>query len=77
MAALETLYVSDNDLTDAGLQAVARGTLGSLTRLSVARNEGVTRAGLRALAKSKKLKKLRWLEYTDPEEGYQRVAARG
>jgi uncharacterized protein (TIGR02996 family) len=77
LAALETLYVSDNDLTDEGLQAVARGALGALTRLSVARNEGVTRAGLRALAKSKKLAKLRWLEYTDPEEGDQRVAARG
>jgi hypothetical protein len=73
LATLQTLYVSDNDLTDEGMSALAKGTLTSLVRLAVARNE-VTRAGLLALARSKKLRKLRWLEYTDAEEGDQRVA---
>jgi uncharacterized protein (TIGR02996 family) len=76
LASLQTLYVSDNDLTDDGLQILAKGTLGALVRLSVARNEEITSTGLAALARSKKLKKLRWLEYTDAEDGDQRVACR-
>ena len=33
--------------------------------------------GLSAIARSKKLKRLRWLEYSDPDESCQRVVVRG
>jgi uncharacterized protein (TIGR02996 family) len=76
LSALEALYLSDTDLTDQGLYALSKGPFTSLERLAVARNE-VTQDGLGAIARSKKLKRLRWLEYTDEEEGGQKVAVRG
>lgn len=76
LSGLETLFLTDNDLTDAGVEALAASTgLGALVRLSLARNEEVTREGLGAIAKSKKLKRLRWLEYTD-EDGLQNIVTR-
>ncbi len=78
LAPLTTLFVTDNDLTDEGLAGFAKGTVTTaLTRLGVARNWDVTSEGLAALAKSKKLKRLRWLEYSDPDESCQRVVVRG
>lgn len=76
LATLETLFLTATEITDAALTALARSPhLQSLTRLGVARNEEVTRAGLRALAKSTKLKQLRWLEYDD-DGGGQSVVTR-
>lgn len=73
---LETLYLTDTELTDEGVAAFAKSTtLVSLSRLALARNEEVTAESLAALASSRKLKKLRWLEYSN-EDGYQAVAAR-
>lgn len=78
LAGLTTLFVTDNDLTDEGIAAFAKGTvMTALTRLGVARNWDVTSEGLSALARSKKLKRLRWLEYSDPDESCQRVVVRG
>jgi uncharacterized protein (TIGR02996 family) len=74
---LQALYVTANGLSDEGVGALADAGLPSLARLSIARNDDVTSDGVRALAKSKKLKKLRWLEYTDPEDGNQCIAVRG
>lgn len=73
---LETLYLSANDLTDEGLETLASAaSLGSLAKLAVARNEEVTEESLSAIAKSKKLASLRWLEYSD-EDGMQNIAVR-
>lgn len=76
-ASLETLFAAETEVGDHALRALARSShVGSLVRLGIARNDDVTEDGLRALARSKKLKKLRWLEYTDPDEGTQRVVVR-
>lgn len=78
LAGTTTLFVTDNDLTDEGIAAFAKGTvMTALARLGVARNWDVTTEGLSALARSKKLKRLRWLEYSDPDESAQRVVVRG
>lgn len=77
LASLEALYVADNDLSDEGLETFARLSCQSgLTRFGVARNEEVTEEGVRAIARSKKLRRLRWVELTDPDEGHQRVLSR-
>lgn len=77
LAGLRRLFLTDNGLTDEGLMSLAKSaTFGSLLRLGVARNEEVTSEGLAAIAASKKLKQLRWLEYGD-EDGYQAIAVRG
>lgn len=77
LASLTTLFLTDTSVSDEGIESLARSaTFGGLTRLGVARNEEITADGLRALAKSKKLKKLAWLEYTDPDEETQRVVTR-
>jgi uncharacterized protein (TIGR02996 family) len=76
MSSLETLFITANELTDEGLEELAQSaSLGSLAKLAVARNEDVTEDGLGALARSKKLKSLRWLEYSD-EDGMQHIATR-
>lgn len=77
LASIEALYVADSELSDEGLEAFARLSCQSgLTRLGVARNEEVTEEGVRAIARSKKLRRLRWVELTDPDEGHQRVLSR-
>jgi hypothetical protein len=69
--------VTDNDVTDNGISALARSAkLTVLKRLGVARNEEVTAEGLRALATSRKLKRLRWVEFSD-EDGMQQIVVRG
>lgn len=66
LAALETLFLADTGIGDEGLEALAASpNLPALARLGVARNDEITRAGLRALVKSRKLPRLRWLEYSD------------
>jgi uncharacterized protein (TIGR02996 family) len=76
LTALETLFLAATEITDEGLTALAKSpSLQSLTRLGVARNDEVTRAGLRALVTSKKLGRLRWLEYSD-DGGAQIIAVR-
>jgi uncharacterized protein (TIGR02996 family) len=76
LSKLTTLYLTANELSDDGLTTLAKSTnLVALTRLGVARNDDVTEEGLGAIAASKKLKSLRWLEYTN-EDGAQSVAAR-
>jgi uncharacterized protein (TIGR02996 family) len=75
-SALEALYLTDCGLSDEGLEAIAGSSnLGALGRLAVGRNEDISEDGLRMIAKSKKLRRLRWLEYDD--DGYQRVVVRG
>jgi uncharacterized protein (TIGR02996 family) len=77
LGSLEALFVAENEITDEGLFALAKAaTLGALARLGVARNDEVTQDGLRAIARSKKLRNLRWLEFTDEDEGMQRVVVR-
>lgn len=77
LASLEVLFLTSNELTDECLPALAKSSaLAALTRLGLARNEEISSAGLAAIAKSKKLRKLRWLEYSD-EDGIQSVAVRG
>jgi len=78
LAGLTTLFVTDNDLTDEGVAAFAKSTvMTALTRLGLARNWDLSTEGLSAIARSKKLKRLRWLEYSDPDESCQRVVVRG
>lgn len=73
---LETLFLTENDLTDEGVEEIAKsGGLSSLRRLGLARNEEVTTESLAKIAASKKLRRLRWLEYDDDE--MQMVATRG
>lgn len=68
LAALDTLFVTANELTDEGLIALAKSAnLTNLLRLGIARNDDVTPDGLAAIARSKKLKRLRWLEYSDDD----------
>lgn len=77
LGSLEVLFLTANELTDECLPALAKSSaLGALTRLGLARNEELTSEGLSAIAKSKKLRKLRWLEYSN-EDGYQAIAVRG
>lgn len=76
LGSLNTLFLTDTDLTDEGVTALAKSkTLTALTRLGLARNEEVTTESLAAISSSKKLKALRWLEYSD-EDGIQSVATR-
>lgn len=78
LAALEVLFLTKNELTDDALVSLAKSAcLPVLTRLGVAGNDDVTSDGLSKLAKSKKLRKLRWLEYTDADAFTDRVAVRG
>jgi len=74
IASLEILYATATEITDDGLKAL--GKLAALRRLAVARNEEISRAGLAAIANSKKLRKLRWLEYTDSNDERQHIAVR-
>ncbi|MFO0734853.1 MAG: TIGR02996 domain-containing protein [Labilithrix sp.] len=77
LSSLEVLFLTSNELTDECLPALAKSSaLGALTRLGLARNEGISSEGLATIAKSKKLRKLRWLEYSN-EDGYQSIAVRG
>ena len=77
LGSLEVLFLTKNELSDEGLVALAKSSgLPALTRLGVARNDEITPEGLRAVAESKKLRRLRWLEYTDPDAFGERVAVR-
>jgi uncharacterized protein (TIGR02996 family) len=77
LSTLEVLYVGATGITDKGLAALAASPhLAGLARLGVARNEEVTTAGLRKIAKSRKLRKLTWVEWTDEDEMQQRTATR-
>jgi uncharacterized protein (TIGR02996 family) len=76
LSSLRTLFLTNTDLTDAGVTGLAKSKfLGSLSRLGLARNEEVTAESLALIAASKKLKALRWLEYSD-EDGMQSIATR-
>jgi uncharacterized protein (TIGR02996 family) len=76
LGSLETLFVTASNITDEGAVALSKSpALKSLSRLGVARNDELTSEGLRAIARSKKLKRLKWLEYSD-EDGWQHVAKR-
>jgi uncharacterized protein (TIGR02996 family) len=73
---LETLFLTENELTDEGVEELAQSAgLSSLRRLGLARNEEVTTDSLAKIAASKKLRRLRWLEYDD--DGTQTIATRG
>jgi uncharacterized protein (TIGR02996 family) len=74
---LRALYLTNNELSDEALVALAKSScLTGLARLGVAGNDDVSREGLRAVAKSKKLQALQWLEYTDQDAFCQRIAIR-
>jgi uncharacterized protein (TIGR02996 family) len=76
LTSLTTLFLTNTDLTDEGVTSLAKAKfLTSVSRLGLARNEEVTAESLALIAKSKKLKALRWLEYSD-EDGMQSVATR-
>ncbi len=76
LSALQTLFLTENELSDEGVIALAKSTtLGSLVRLGLARNDDVTEDGLAQIARSKRLKRLRWLEYSDADQ-FQTIATR-
>ena len=76
LASLEVLFLTANELTDECLPVLAKSAnLGSLSRLGLARNDDITPEGLAAISSSKKLRKLRWLEYSG--DNGQAVAVRG
>lgn len=77
LSSLESLFLTDNGLSDDGVSALARSAaLTSLVRLGLARNDEITEDGLAQIARSKRLKRLRWLEFTDADEMQQRIATR-
>jgi len=76
LSSLEALFLTNNNLTDEGVEELAKSSsLGALRRLGLARNEEVTTDSLAKIAASKKLRRLRWLEYD--EDGMQSIATRG
>ena len=76
LGSLTTLFLTATEITDDGVTALAKAKLlVQLARLGLARNEEVTSESLALVAKSTKLKALRWLEYSD-EDGIQAIATR-